>query len=197
MSIDTPAKRQRTSDASTRAHKRVVRKPLSTQQRQSLRHALYLENGIDVAEQLQRLTHGQADLDQIDWSAQNLIATASGSSSSTSASASAHVIVRYPVPQSSKHSLRPSHLYPHQPYFSATPVAGPSQPRAPSVRYDGPRHIAFSPCGFYLCAYFPALPANTPLSSLNPALPTLPSDAQIGHNAAEPMAATASATSIR
>lgn len=196
MSIDTPAKRQRTSDASTRAYKRVARKPLSTQQRQSLRHALYLENGIDVAEQLQRLTHGQADLDQIGWSAQNLIATASGSSSLTSASASAHVIVRYPVPQSSKHSLRPSHLYPHQPYFSATPVAGPSQPRAPSVRYDGPRHIAFSPCGFYLCAHFPALPANTPLSSLNPALPTLPSDAQIGHNAAEPMAATASATSI-
>ncbi|GAC73713.1 hypothetical protein PANT_9c00263 [Moesziomyces antarcticus T-34] len=197
MSIDTPAKRPRNSDASPRSHKRVARKPLSTQQRQSLRHALSLENGIDVAEQLQRLTRGQADLDQIDWSSQNLIATASPSSSlASTSSASAHVIVRYPVPQSSKHSLRPSHLYPHQPYFSATPLAGPSQPRTSSVRYDDPRHVAFSPCGFYLCAYFPAQPANTPSASLPPSLPPLPSDAQIGQNSGEPMAATASETSI-
>ncbi len=96
------------------------------------------------------------------------------------------MIVRYPVPQSSKHSLRPSHLYPHQPYFSATPIAGPSQPRTPSVRYDDPRHVAFSPCGFYLCAYFPAQPANTPSASLPPSLPPLPSDAQIGQTAASP-----------
>ncbi|TKY90710.1 hypothetical protein EX895_000708 [Sporisorium graminicola] len=172
MSIETPAKRQRTGAASSSLPRKPSRTQLSREQRESIRHAKYLENGISVLEQLGSMRKGNAEQYQIAWSPHNVLATASNTRRASSESAGGHVVVQYPLASTSKLSLKPSCLYPDQPSFIPSP-AGSSQLRNGSaaattaitqtqpIRYDDPRHISFSPCGYYLCALFPAIPVET------------------------------------
>ena len=184
MSIETPAKRQRTSDTAARSPNKSPRRTLSAEQQRSLRHAHYLHNGISVTEQLASLRGGTSDLGQIAWSYHNVLATASDTQGSVSTSAAGgHVVIQYPVSSSSKRPLRPSYLYPEQPIFASAPTAEPSQPRqgtaatstTPSTHYGDPKHISFSPCGYYLCAYFPlsdpVLAAKQSSTSASPGAP--------------------------
>ncbi|KAJ9476685.1 hypothetical protein PHBOTO_000363 [Pseudozyma hubeiensis] len=166
MSIESLAKRQRTGDASTSATKRPIRKALSTEQRQTIRHAHCLENGISALDRIEALRSGKADRRQIAWSPQNILATASNTrrSSPSSTTRSGHVVVQYPLASSSRTPVKPSCLYPDQPHFASSSAirhsqqAGAAIAASPTrnrpVRYNDPTQISFSPCGYYLCAYF-------------------------------------------
>ncbi|CBQ67889.1 conserved hypothetical protein [Sporisorium reilianum SRZ2] len=172
MSIETPAKRQRTADASSSSlPRKPSRTPLSHEQRQSIRHAKYIENGIDALEQLDSLRKGKADLGQIAWSPHNVLATASNSRRASSKTVGGHLVVQYPLASTSNSSLRPSYLLPDQPTFTSSSAAAassssqvrigatmatPNTAQAQPTRYDDPTHISFSPCGYYLCAFFRA-----------------------------------------
>ncbi|GAC93307.1 hypothetical protein PHSY_000872 [Pseudozyma hubeiensis SY62] len=166
MSIESLAKRQRTGDASTSSTKRSIRKAISTEQRQTIRHAQCLENGISALDRIETLRSGKADRRQIAWSSQNILATASNTrrSSTSSKIRSGHVVVQYPLASSSKSPVKPSCLYPDSAHFTFSSSTGHSQQagaaiaasltRTRPVRYNDPTQISFSPCGFYLCAYF-------------------------------------------
>lgn len=166
MSIESLAKRQRTGDASTSATKRSIRKALSSEQRQTIRHAHCLESGISALDRIEALRSGKADRRQIVWSPQNILATASNTrrSSPSSTTRSGHVVVQYPLASSSKSPIKPSYLYPDQPHFASSSAIRLSQQagaaiaasptRTRPVRYKDPTQISFSPCGYYLCAYF-------------------------------------------
>lgn len=175
MSVQVPVKRQRIGDASDSLPSRRYQRPLSSEQHLSIRHAQCIDNGNNALEQLQSLRSGFNDLGQIAWSPHNLLATASNSQHAPSTSASGHIVVQYPVSSSSRKKLKPSHLYPEQSSFTSTPQAGPSQSRPAAnntppqtTRYGDPRHISFSPCGYYLCAYFPVSRRPTAPSKASP-----------------------------
>lgn len=81
--------------------------------------------------------------------------------------------MQYPLASTSKLSLRPSYLYPDRPSFTSSPAAPASSQvrntataatntttQTQPTRFDDPKHISFSHCGYYLCAFFPATAAT-------------------------------------
>ncbi len=163
MSIETPAKRQRTSDAAKKSPKKSSRSPLSGEQLRTIRHAQYIDNGIVASEQLRNLRAGSSDLGQI-----GLVISKCHRKPRPTHKAQPrhqpqrHVIVQHPstTPGSAPCDLRT--------YTRAVIICIRSDcwtisttswcHRASSTtttRYDDPRQISFSPCGYYLCAYFP------------------------------------------
>ncbi|EPQ27372.1 uncharacterized protein PFL1_04911 [Pseudozyma flocculosa PF-1] len=127
------------------------------------------------------LAAGRSDRQQLAWSRHNLIARASSTfspvHSPNSPSAGGidpittaapprprpHVVLRSLAYSSSAvdaSALRPCHLYPPddpaQPFPNpADPSLATTLPQPRPTEYGDPECIAFSPCGFYLAAYFP------------------------------------------
>lgn len=106
--------------------------------------------------------------------------------------------MQYPLASSSKPPLKSSYLYPDQDGFSssstaafshqrstvttATTAAAASTTSSQSTRFDDPTNISFSPCGYYLCAFFPVPHDAATTNAKNNAFDPTPSNVSLMTN---------------
>ncbi|PWZ02538.1 hypothetical protein BCV70DRAFT_196778 [Testicularia cyperi] len=169
MTVQKPTKRRRTAtiNAASSSQSSVILTPSQVAAARSCKHA---ENDAVVLEQLDRLQAGRAQHHEIAWSPHNCIAHASSTSSFVTP-AVPHVVLRTIGPKAKLPSgstsrltkypqTRPCLLFPTPDVISAIPPGTSPPADHPAVLYDDPQSISFSPCGYYLCAFFPIRQSN-------------------------------------